>query len=616
MKKIYSLLGTVLISGAAMAQAPYMTATYDFNPGDKYAPGSITTIDGRTHDSNQDRTTYYSEDFDAGFGGWTDAIQTGAAGFKLTNTGHDNTTGNTFIIPTLATSTPTQWVLLDSDADGTSYTDPEAATLTSPVIDLSSSIGNYVAFEFDQFFAEWQPAETEDHLYLGVSTDGVSWTEVEISEGVGRDARPNPERISWDISDEILGNESTVQLRFRWEGAWNYGWQIDNIEIVDINANDVTVVDTWRMFTPDNGLILSKVPQAHASEFVITAIIRNIGHFDATGVDFDWEIFDPSMTSVASGTTADALTLSNATQDTIQVLTGYTPTALGNYTIEWTAVSNEGESAGAETDNFVSDAYYELTDFVFGADYASGTATETDNWPLLTGYAAFGNLIEFQGNDEVSALTVQLTNHPEIENEEIFYTIYKFTPTGTEWEWVADSESEPYMISASDIGGEVVLPITNGLQVNGDDLYLFMVGQWSSAAMPIFTREGDIKRSLIQGRDENGDNRGFFDRQAPQVRIIVGAGDVSIDESADAELFSVYPNPAVDAININLDLNNSENTVINVVDISGKTVKTMNLGNVDGAMNVSISLDDLTTGVYFVELVNSNGKQVKKFVKK
>lgn len=611
-------MGSVFMTGSLLAQAPYMVPTYDFNPNDRYAPGAITTVDARTHQVNQDRTTYYSENFDAGWGGWTEAVQAGTAPFKLTNVGHDNTTGNTFIIPVLATSTPTQWVLLDSDKDGTGYGNPEAATLTSPVMDLTSSIGNYVAFEFDQFFAEWQPStgETEDHLYLGVSTDGSSWTEVEISEGVGRDARPNPEHISWDISDYILGNESTVQVRFRWEGAWNYGWQIDNVSIIDIYANDVRMVDTWRMYTPDYGLINSQVPEAHASEFVLGAIVQNIGHFDATNVNFAWEIFNPSMVSVASGTTTDNLTLANWEHDTILVATGFTPTDLGTYTIEWTAVSTEGESTGADGDNYMDDDHYELTPYTFASDYNEGTTEEITNWPLMTGYAAFGSLFEFQGTDVVSGIEVQLTNYPEIEGEEIFISVYYYPNGGTAWDILYDTEGDPYTITSSDLGQMVVLPIDGGLNVNGDDLYLFMVGQWSSAAQPLFVRQGDIKNSLIQGRDENGDNRGFFDRKAPVVRLRVNAGEVGVEETIVEEEFSVYPNPATDAINVNLNLNNSENTVINIVDISGKVIATKNLGTVNGEQKVSLSLDGLTTGVYFIELINAEGKEVKKFVKR
>ena len=153
MKKIYILLGALLSAGAIQAQGPQMTPTYDFHPDVKHNPGGITVTPMRDVVQNQDRAVFYSENFDAGYGIWTNAVQNGNAGFDLTSTGHLNTAGNTFVIPALMTSTPTQWIVFDSDgAPGASYSIPEDATLTSSVIDLSSSIGSYVAFEFDQFF--------------------------------------------------------------------------------------------------------------------------------------------------------------------------------------------------------------------------------------------------------------------------------------------------------------------------------------------------------------------------------------------------------------------------------------------------------------------------------
>ena len=618
MKKIYILLGALLSAGCIQAQSPQMNATYDFHPNEKYSPGAITVIPMRDVEVDQNRAVHYTENFDAGFGIWTAAVQAGPAQFALTNTGHANNTGNTFIIPTLMTSTPTQWVLLDSDAaPGAAYTNPEAATLTSGLIDLSGAIdisaGDFVAFEFDQFFAEWQPAETADHLYLGVSSDGTNFTEIEISEGAGRDARPNPERVSWDISDEIDGTENSIYLRFRWEGAWNYGWQIDNVEIVDIPEKDIAIVDTWRAYS-NSGLTYSKVPVAHTDTLDIVAIIRNIGHIDQTGVTFDYVVKDPTNATVASGTAGTTLTLQNAEQDTILWSTNYVPTMLGNYTVEWTAVSLDGDDN--LTNNDVTDAFYELTDFTYATDYNEGPVEPIDNWPLMTGEAYFGSLFDFVASDEVSGIDFKLTSNTVNVGEEILASIWY--NDGTQWleGWAL---STPYTVTASDIGNWVSIPVTQGgggYAVNNSDLYLIMIGQYATPSQPMFERQGEIPRSIIQGINEDGGNVGFFDRKAPLVRARINAAEVGIEDVVAEDKFVIYPNPANEAINISIALTNSESTVVNVVDITGKVITTMNLGTVNGEKNFSVSLTDLSTGVYFVEMVNADSKQVKKFVKK
>lgn len=612
MKKIYVLLGALLISGASIAQSPWTVQSYDFAPEQKHAPGAVTYIPMRS-DQNQDRATYYLEDFDGGLGSWGAAIQTGTAGFGLTSTGHQNTPSNTFQMPPLATSTPTQWILLDSDADGTSYTNPEAATLTSNQIDLSAAAGQFVALEFDQFFAEWQPetGETEDHCYIAVSTDSSTWTEVEVNEGVGRNARPNPERISWDITDAIAGNESTVWIRFRWEGAWNYGWQLDNVCVTDIPQHDMMFVDTYRTYSSNAGLVYSQIPIAQTEEIVLGAIIRNVGHEPLTGVTFDYDIQDPSMTSVASGTATTTVALNNMEQDTILHATGFTPSTLGTYTITYTVTSVEGDDNAAN--DVVIDDHLELTDYIYAMDYAEGNETGITGWPLLTGTSFFGNLFDFPVQDVLSGIQFKVANNTSNVGEVVTYGVYRFPDGGSAWE-IVDEQYNAHIIDAADIGNMVTI-YTGGLDVYPNDLYLITVGQLSSPTEPMFVQEGDIGFNYIQGRDENTDNRGFFNRLAPVVRARV-IDDVNIEETISENRFSIYPNPAADEINVYVALDNAENTVINVLDISGKVIKTIDLGTVDGERTIQVGLDDLSAGIYYIELVNSTERQVKKFVKK
>ena len=612
MKKIYVLLGAVMVSGVTIAQQPWMVESYDFAPDQKHAPGAITYIPQRV-EQNQDRATYYSEDFDAGFGIWTAAIQTGTAGFGLTSTGHQNTPSNTYQIPALLSSTPTQWVLLDSDADGTGYGNAEEATLTSGVIDLSASIGSNVAFEFEQFFAEWQPptGETEDHLFLGVSVDGTTWTEVEVNEGAGRNARPNPEVISWDITDLIAGNESTVYLRFRWDGAWNYGWQIDNVCVNSIPDKDLTIIDTYRTYSSQTGLVYSQIPVAHAEEIVLGAIIRNVGHEDLTGCTFTWDIQDPSMSSVSSGTATTTFDLSNMEQDTVLHATGFTPSTLGTYTITWSVTSVEGDDNAANDD--VVDDHLEITDYTYAMDYDDGTVTGITGWPLLAGTSFFGNLFDFQADDNLSAIECMIANNPSNVGDVVTYGVYRFPNGGSAWE-IVDEQYNAHTITTGDLGTMISIP-TGGLTLIGGDLYLICVGQLATPTDPMFEQQGDIGFNNIQGRDENLDNRGFFNRLAPIVRARV-VDDVSVEEQDLENKFYIFPNPAEDHVNVYLSLNEAENTVINILDISGKVIRTVNLGTVEGERTVTVGMDELSTGIYFVELVNGSTKQVKKFVKK
>lgn len=620
MKKIYTLVGCALITGAAIAQAPYQYATSAFAQQGKYAPGSITVTPIRTVPSNEDRTVFYSEDFDGGYNGWDNDIIAGPGvfqGFELTNVGHINSVGNTFFIPDLMTSTPTQWIMVDSDGGNTSYSNPENAILTSQRIDLSATLGEFVALQFDQFFAEWDintytSSGSEDHCYISVSTDSVNWTVKEINEGVGREARPNPEQVSWDISDYIASNLDSVWIRFEWEGAWNYGWQIDNIEIVDIFEFDLAIIDTYRWYNASSGLMFSQVPAAQAEEFQIGTILRNVGHEDQVNVEFDWEIKDPSNAVVSAGTATSTVTLANSEQDTLLINTGFIPTALGTYTITWTASSVSGDDNAA---NDVSvDSYFELTEFTYAMDYAEGSPVGITDWPTFTGSAEFGNLYSFVQADEISAIQVKIANNTSNIGVPIFWKIYY--NDGTNGWLELNASTTDYELTTADIGEIVTIAVPGGELVDPANLYLVVVGQYDTPADPIFERQGSIGFDYIQGYNSDAALMAFFDRLAPIVRIRVNADEVGVTELETAGSFSVYPNPANEMVNVNLSLVEAQNTSINILDITGKVVKTVFVGDVNGDRTVSIPVSELTSGVYFIELVTPEGKQVQKFVKK
>ena len=65
--------------------------------------------------------------------------------------------------------------------------------------------------------------------------------------------------------------------------------------------------------------------------------------------------------------------------------------------------------------------------------------------------------------------------------------------------------------------------------------------------------------------------------------------------------FSVYPNPATDVLNINIE-NLEGNASVSVYDIVGKQVATSKLNNGTNTLNV----ENLTAGVYFYSIRKDN----------
>lgn len=85
---------------------------------------------------------------------------------------------------------------------------------------------------------------------------------------------------------------------------------------------------------------------------------------------------------------------------------------------------------------------------------------------------------------------------------------------------------------------------------------------------------------------------------------------LSVNESL-AKKFSAYPNPATSSVTIS---NNDNITLTDVVinDINGRTVKTMKVNNLS---EVQLDVNELSAGVYFMNITTDEGVAVKKFIK-
>ena len=78
----------------------------------------------------------------------------------------------------------------------------------------------------------------------------------------------------------------------------------------------------------------------------------------------------------------------------------------------------------------------------------------------------------------------------------------------------------------------------------------------------------------------------------------------------------VYPNPTSGQLNIRLEGNKKSLTEeIDLFDVSGSLIKRIKLNN--DSFEVNVSLEDISTGVYFLHLHFSDGSTFnKKIIKK
>lgn len=91
--------------------------------------------------------------------------------------------------------------------------------------------------------------------------------------------------------------------------------------------------------------------------------------------------------------------------------------------------------------------------------------------------------------------------------------------------------------------------------------------------------------------------------------LAILAGTTGIDDiSNTVSIFTVYPNPATDAVTINLELKETSTLLIELTDITGKLVNTILNEKLNaGLVNKQINTSSLPNGNYLIKL-SANGK--------
>lgn len=77
----------------------------------------------------------------------------------------------------------------------------------------------------------------------------------------------------------------------------------------------------------------------------------------------------------------------------------------------------------------------------------------------------------------------------------------------------------------------------------------------------------------------------------------------------------IYPNPAVDALNLKGNVDRPERLNVKVVSSMGQVIQTQSV-NIDGNYNIKINTQELASGVYLLQISNTKGSATYTFIKK
>jgi hypothetical protein len=109
----------------------------------------------------------------------------------------------------------------------------------------------------------------------------------------------------------------------------------------------------------------------------------------------------------------------------------------------------------------------------------------------------------------------------------------------------------------------------------------------------------------------------FYQTETPYVRFNFDPS-LGVDENTSAvTIGNIFPNPTSGETTINYSLANASTVNVEVVDIAGKVVYSLDNGTeVAGAHNVAFNAASFSNGVYYVTISTDEATVTKKFIKK
>lgn len=479
---------------------------------------------------------------------------------------------------------------------------------TANPINIQTLAGtDQVSLSFEQFGARFNDLQA-----IQISTDGTTWVTVgdnldkSVLSATGGAAYANPDLKSINLAPFIAGNATSVSIRFMWttnfpNSATNpnvwvaYGWYIDDL-ILTTNPDDEVSVNEVFIGDIVNDYAYSVVPVAQTTPFLIGVSMTNNGvnNFTAGAVNVSIKL---------NGTEVDnfdeLVTLNSGIQDTFWITSTYTPSTVGDYTIDISIPADDIVANNTGTSSI------KTSDYVWGHDFG-GTVNRGFNQDDET---AIGNLFLVNNEAVISAINIKFRTGTTV-GQEVEVAVYE-VPTSIQGtlNFVAE---EYYIIQSSDITAPFsVIELTTPGVLEAGKQYLVYV-----------KKTAGTNRLYVSGTDagDNDNSTACFGPfgTASAINWFNGWGwspyvranfdpTLAIKNVSLLDGVSVYPNPTEGLVTISND-NGVENT-ITVFDITGKKVASK-----IASTTTTLDLSSMGTGVYMVEVANANGKKSERII--
>ena len=503
-----------------------------------------------------------------------------------------------------------------------------SGTLTSPSIDLTGF--DAVSVKFNQFARANANAVS---TLIEISNDGgANWTDFPINPSVVGNGGTTADDVLLVNISSVAGNQSDVKIRFTWSGRY-YFWLIDDVQIVETPKHNIALGD---FFYPAASYA-QPVTLVDTDTMAFEGDVSNIGGEDQTDVTLIATVSNEADGSILyqDSTVLDVLEVDSTR--TLQIASTYAPElGVGSYRIDYEVVARGATEADFDdSDNANGDPFI-VSDSLFAKDNGLGIGGlrpggggdwEFGNFylisPLANGFvatnatfggarnAADGTMAGAEASvflQKVDDATVAPnfdgfdTNIPSSSLEPVGFNTYTFPESYQNY--------DDAVVEILDIN-----TFEGGVELEAGARY-FLTVQYSGANNNIFhSVDDDINYFQISTvvATTQWFLGGFGPEEAAVVRMTVDLGVMTDDIALADNALTLNPNPVSDVLNVSVDLENAQDALFVVADISGKIMSVKEYQNVQN-QNLEYDVTNYPAGTYVIRISTLEGTKTKKFV--
>jgi hypothetical protein len=547
---------------------------------------------------------------------WSDDCSN-AGNWVITNTG-THTVGwgistNPAVIPVsvlapMASATASNgFMFINSDGNNTADSDGTRMVsqfTNATAIDLTGYPN--VSLEFSHNYRWWQ----EDRGVRISGDNGSTWQDFLLTSNAGSPASQNsgnPEITRIDISS-VAGNSSQVLVQFFYDDYdfWGWYWAVDDIKIVENDANDVKVDEYFR--TDINAdFEYSQIPLEQVRPISFGIVANNIG-INSQSVVMDFDVM-MGGSSVESGSSA-ATTITSNIIDTIFHTTGFTPSSLGMVTVNLSAAIAVDDVPS--NNSFPTIDLVEVTNYVWAKDdnLFSSSLSNVTSQPGQS--LEIGNRFLANAASTVSHIHVGIANVSSNTGQLVYAKIYVYD-AGTA-AYVFAEVTDDHAIVAGDLGQVVSLELNNNYDLVAGGDYLVVAGHYGGTTEVEIGMSGHAIEGDVLGFTADGSAFNLSGPEAIMVRMGLLDPSASVEEIVEGNLTvsQNFPNPFSGNTTVNYTLASNDEVMVEITDVTGKVIEVMNEGvRTAGSHVLTINSNKLSAGTYYYTLSTSNGKVTK-----